>query len=478
MNSLPEMAVAKDNSFANHQQPDEKQGVAFFSGMVEDVELADLIQMACLQGQDRELVVTRGDKTGRVFISKGDVVDAELEGQQGEDAFFKILMWSGGSFVLKKAEAPAQTIFTPWNFLVMEALRKLDEGMLGDEESMKVRVLIVDDSAFFAKALKKALEEDGKVEVVGIAENGKMAIELMSKSNPDFLTLDINMPVMGGDAVLKNIMVRSPAPVLVLSGLSEATLPKAMEFLRLGAVDFVPKPSADHEWEHVMERIKRHVENAKKYNMRNIRRARLFPVMRKSASDRPALRLLALIAGPGGLLEIQKIMPALGMLKDWSVIISLDVDRRFLPHLITYLDKICEMSVCEPSKRVELRSSQVCLCAWQDVWEVKQEGGKKWVEFEAGLAHLNGEECAVRLNRSLISASSAFGDKLAVCVMTGTDMDLDEGVQEVVIKGGHFFLQKTESALCSAPLLKLGALEYEEALIDSDTVLPLLKQLA
>lgn len=471
-------AQSKANKGASGSE--ESRDMHAFSGVVEEVDLADLIQMTCLQGQDRELVVTKGEKTGKIYISKGEVVDAQLDGIHGEEAFFRILVWSHGSFKLRKTTAPPQTISTPWNFLVMEALRKQDEGVLGDEKSSKVRVLVVDDSAFFAKALKKALEEDGKVEVVGIAENGKMAIELISKSNPDFLTLDINMPVMAGDAVLKNIMIRSPAPVLVISGLSDATLPKAMEFLRLGAVDFVPKPSVDQEWPGVLIRIKRHVENAKKYNLRNIRRARLFPASRKTNLEKPASRLLLVIAGPGGLLEIQKILPAFGQLEDWSVVISLDIDRRFLSHLIKYTDKICEMSVCAPASKIKLRAAQVCMCTWQDVWEVKQDGGQNFLEFEeiAPLnAQTNEDECAERLNRAIRSASDIFGAKMAMCVMTGTDLDLDEGVQEVVIKAGHFFLQKTESALFSAPLLKLGALEYEEALIESDALVSHLKRL-
>jgi two-component system chemotaxis response regulator CheB len=84
----------------------------------------------------------------------------------------------------------------------------------------KVRVLIVDDSAFVRRTLTKILERDQRVEVIGTAWDGLEAIEKIARFSPDVVTMDLNMPNMDGIEALDIIMREMPLPVIVVSSLN------------------------------------------------------------------------------------------------------------------------------------------------------------------------------------------------------------------------------------------------------------------
>ena len=107
----------------------------------------------------------------------------------------------------------------------------------------KVRVLIVDDSAFIRKIVSDILGTDSEIEIVDKARNGKEAIEKLLKNEIDVVTLDVEMPIMDGITTLSEIMKIKPTPVVMLSGLTKQGADLTIQALEIGAVDFITKPS-------------------------------------------------------------------------------------------------------------------------------------------------------------------------------------------------------------------------------------------
>jgi chemotaxis response regulator CheB len=81
----------------------------------------------------------------------------------------------------------------------------------------KIRVLVVDDSTFVRQALTRMLNADPGIEVVGTAQDGAEGLEKAEKLRPDVVTLDVQMPRMGGLDCLRRLMDENPLPVLLLS---------------------------------------------------------------------------------------------------------------------------------------------------------------------------------------------------------------------------------------------------------------------
>ncbi len=104
-----------------------------------------------------------------------------------------------------------------------------------------IKVLVVDDSALVRKLFGKVLSGEPDFEVT-FARDGLDAMAQLNVFQPDVITLDIHMPQMDGLACLDRIMVERPCPVVMVSSLTREGADATLEALRLGAVDFVPKP--------------------------------------------------------------------------------------------------------------------------------------------------------------------------------------------------------------------------------------------
>ena len=115
------------------------------------------------------------------------------------------------------------------------------------------RVMIVDDSKMIIKLIQGFLETYN-IEIVGTASDGKAAIDLFKKTNPDIVTLDITMPELDGLTVLEEILkINASAKVVVISALTDNAT--ALKALRIGAKDFIPKPFKEENLKVVLDRL-------------------------------------------------------------------------------------------------------------------------------------------------------------------------------------------------------------------------------
>ena len=107
-----------------------------------------------------------------------------------------------------------------------------------------IKVLLADDLPQIRAVLRRALEKDGRFEVIGEAENGRQAVEMAGSLRPDALVLDLAMPGMDGMQALPQVLETSPATkIVVLSGFAEM----APDVLKAGAHGFFEKTAPPQE---------------------------------------------------------------------------------------------------------------------------------------------------------------------------------------------------------------------------------------
>ena len=110
---------------------------------------------------------------------------------------------------------------------------------------MPVRVLVVDDSNFFQHRLKEIINENSELKVVGIASNGREAIEKAENLKPDIITMDFEMPVMDGITAIKHILANRKVPIIMFSSLTYEGAKVTLDALAAGALDFIAKDFAE-----------------------------------------------------------------------------------------------------------------------------------------------------------------------------------------------------------------------------------------
>ena len=106
----------------------------------------------------------------------------------------------------------------------------------------KIRTLVVDDSALVRQTMSQLLSDVEDIEVIGSARDPVVAMELMKRSRPDVITLDIEMPRMDGLEFLKQIMRSDPIPVVICSSLTGEGSETALRAMEYGAAEIITKP--------------------------------------------------------------------------------------------------------------------------------------------------------------------------------------------------------------------------------------------
>jgi two-component system LytT family response regulator len=119
---------------------------------------------------------------------------------------------------------------------------------------MPLRTLIVDDEPIARKVLREELSSFDDVEIIGEADNGAIALQKISADHPDLVLLDLQMPVMGGLEVVRNLRHGTHMPVIVMVTAYDQY---ALQAFEAGAIDYLLKPVGGERLAEAVERAKR-----------------------------------------------------------------------------------------------------------------------------------------------------------------------------------------------------------------------------
>ncbi len=430
-----------------------------FAGTLNQIQLVDLIQMCCQAGLSMAIKVKMGEDKGTVVIEQGQIIHAVSGKITGEKAFYRVLSWQSGNFETLGAVFVAKpTIDKNSQYLLMEASRLFDETALGQERSdstplaeiKKLKILIVDDSTIICKVLTEIFEKDDDIEVVGTAENGELALEKIKALKPDLITLDVNMPVMSGSTALKHIMINSPCPVVIISNPGNHSRVNIIDFLRLGAVDFIAKPKNSGDIKHQHEQITSRVKKAAGAIITGVRRAKQIPpVSGKTLVQTkkiPCKRLVVIKSGAGGFSDLIRLISLIPAEFDACVIVFQSMPETFTGLFSGYMNERCEAFV-EPLTKGAGLYNNLCLIA-------SDEAAFKAAEKTSDTTHLISSETGTDngFNVFLDSVSDIYKDDLLVFQLSGADSLNLSGLKGVRKNGGTVFAQKPSDAVLSKGL--------------------------
>lgn len=322
----------------------------------------------------------------------------------------------------------------------------------------KIKVLVVDDSAFMRRAITMMLSEDSGIEVIDTAVNGKEAVEKVKNLRPDVVTLDIEMPIMDGLEALREIMKFHPLPVIMISSLTTEGADATMEALNLGAVDFIPKKMSYVSPEiinikndlilkinyfhqnriSVLAKLKRRSKTPtlQKPAITKKEPSQLKPVIRKKGTE-----IVVIGSSTGGPQALQKVIPKLPLNMPVPVIIVQHMPKGFTKSLADRLDALSELSVVEASNGDILSAGKVYIAP----------GGMQLSisKFKKLLVTEEPKEILFRpsVDVTLKSATEIFGKQVLSVIMTGMGSDGTKAIKSLADIGGSVIGQDEESCV-------------------------------
>jgi two-component system chemotaxis response regulator CheB len=223
----------------------------------------------------------------------------------------------------------------------------------------KTRVLVVDDSPLARDIISAILQEDPDIDVIGQAENGQIAVEMVASLRPDLVTMDIMMPIMDGLEAIQQIMAFHPTPILVVTSSGEAEV--AYRAISSGALEVMQKPDLSvgpSEWLGFSRRVKllAQVRVITHLRGRSAGSTQVLPIMgpealRLGGQD----RLLAIGASTGGPAALSKVLAGLPYDLTVGVVIVQHIADGFVPGLVNWLKSVTMLKVkaAEDGERID-----------------------------------------------------------------------------------------------------------------------------
>lgn len=319
----------------------------------------------------------------------------------------------------------------------------------------KIRVLVVDDSAFMRKVISDILSSDPAIEVIDRARNGLECMEKVKQLNPDVVTLDIEMPVMNGLEALEQLMRQHPLPVVMLSSLTKEGADATIRALEYGAFHFVTKPSGPISLDihKVADGLVEVVKAAAKSKVRQRRTpstswatpATVSPTPVKAVPAAPEIqrepvipgrigsKLVALGTSTGGPKALQTLLCALPANFPAAIAIVQHMPAGFTKSLAQRLDSLCAINVTEAEDGQIIEPGTAYIAPGGFHFEVQMSGGKMRVHLHQAEPR-SGHRPSVDVLFESVSRLTNV-DKWAI-IMTGMGSDGTKGLK-LMKETGH-----------------------------------------
>lgn len=316
---------------------------------------------------------------------------------------------------------------------------------------MKIKVLIVDDSALIRSLMTEIISSQPDMEVVGVAPDPLVARELIKKTNPHVLTLDVEMPKMDGLEFLEKLMRLRPMPVLMVSSLTERGSEITMRALELGAVDFVTKPkisiqSGMMEYADMIAEKIRIVSRARIRSRAQVMADAAQPGVKAAPSLRSPLisseKLIIVGASTGGTEAIKTFL--MGMPMDCpGILITQHMPEGFTKSFAKRLDGLCQISVSEAEGGERILPGHAYIAPGHSHLLLARSGANYMTQLS--------QEAPVNRHRPsvdvLFRSAAQFAGKNAVgVILTGMGKDGAAGMLEMKQHGSYNVAQ--DEATC------------------------------
>jgi two-component system, chemotaxis family, protein-glutamate methylesterase/glutaminase len=329
-----------------------------------------------------------------------------------------------------------------------------------------IRVMVIDDSALVRRIATDILSADPEITVVSTAAQAEFALMKLEKEKPDVITLDLEMPGMGGLEAIRRIMAARPTPIIVLSAHAQKGAERTLQALDLGAVDFVLKPSASLSGglTAVAQELTEKVRNASHIVFPPplapavpltppVYTAAAAPVAppppaksrpRPDFSGETECELVAIGTSTGGPVALKTVLGMLPANLPVGVVVVQHMPPVFTRAFAERLDGCCSVRVKEAENGDPIRPGHVLLAPGNWHMTVSKFGGEPRVALNQA-ENVNGHRPSVDV--LMRSVAMEYGSRAVGVIMTGMGKDGAQGLHELHRRGGRVIAQDKDTSV-------------------------------
>ncbi|MDX6710597.1 MAG: two-component system, chemotaxis family, protein-glutamate methylesterase/glutaminase [Blastocatellia bacterium] len=318
---------------------------------------------------------------------------------------------------------------------------------------MPYRLVIVDDSPLYRLRLSQIFAASDKLQIVGLAGNGREAISMIQARRPDVLLLDLDIPELDGFSVLRWTMQHTPIPVIVCSGQSGSE--SIFEALEAGAIDFITKPQLRHAIRsdefamHLRVRVETAAESksvhaAKRPAKRPVKGMVGTTPVTKSESDVFHAGIVAIVGSAGSPACVAHIIGLLPERLATPLVIAIHMPRGFTRSFAEHLARVSGRNVGEAHTGEIVCRKRVYVAPGGHHLEVRT-GSAGEICFELAATGPD-DYYTPSANRLLASIAETYGSTALGVVLTGMGDDGLTGAREIKAGAGKILIESRESA--------------------------------
>ncbi len=310
----------------------------------------------------------------------------------------------------------------------------------------KIKVLIVDDSAVVRKIFTELISKEPDLEVVGVAPDPYVARDKIVQTQPDVITLDVEMPRMDGLTFLKKLMHYFPLPVIIVSSLTPKGSKIALEALALGAVEVLAKPGGSFSVGDLGAQLLSKIRAAAYVNIQK-RSEVTNQVVPPSAQITPlsqtSNKIIAVGASTGGTEAIKEVLVRLPANTPGLVIVQ-HMPPKFTTAFAERLNSLCALEVKEAQDGDSVVTGLALIAPGSYHMLLRRSGARYFVQVKNGPpVHHQRPSVDVLFN----SAALAAGSNALGVILTGMGADGAEGLLAMKEKGAYTIAQDEASCV-------------------------------
>lgn len=305
-----------------------------------------------------------------------------------------------------------------------------------------LKVLVIDDSATNRRMLTTLLESALDVQVLDWAGDGEEGLRKVLELKPDVVTLDLEMPRLGGHTFLRLLMHAAPTPVIVIS--SYAHKSDVFKALELGAFDFIAKPprSTPEALEGLRRELLDKVRAAR--HMKTGGRHGPGAALRSAVFAGEAPQVIAVGASTGGPPAVQRLLEGLASEPTVSVLVGQHMPSQFTRAFAERLDRIGPFTVTEACDGDVVAPGHVYIAPGGRHLLLTDRSGRMELRTPGPMG---ADKYAPSVDRLFESAAQVLGSRAVAVVLTGMGSDGAQGVRDVRREGGETWAESEDTAV-------------------------------